>query len=62
MKFVEGDVVTRKVGGPMMTVEDVRPRDDDLVACIWFDGNNQVQRDCFAANTLLKWQIVKEDI
>ncbi len=60
MTFAEGDVVTRKTGGPMMTVEDIR--NDELVACIWFDGNHQVQRDCFAASTLLKWQVVKEDV
>lgn len=59
MTLTEGDVVTRKTGGPMMTVEDIR--NDDLVAVVWLDTNNQVQRDCFAAITLLKWRIVEED-
>lgn len=58
MKFAEGDVVTRKTGGPMMTVEVTRT--DDLVATVWFDASNHVHRDCFAPSTLLKWRIVEE--
>ena len=64
MKFAEGDVVSRKTGGPFMTVEDVRdasfPGDVALIHTIWFDADNHVQRDVFAANTLIKWQEVKE--
>jgi len=56
--FEEGDTVTRKTGGPMMTVEDIRG--DDIVSTVWFDADNHVHRDCFAANTLLKWRIVEE--
>lgn len=58
MKFVEGDVVSRKTGGPLMTVEDLRS--DELVAVVWFDAHGHVHRDCFAANTLLKWKQVED--
>lgn len=59
MTFSEGDVVTRKTGGPMMTVEEIRS--DYLVAVVWFDADDHVHRDCFAPNTLLKWRIVEEN-
>lgn len=52
-KFKEGDVVSRIIGGPLMTVEDTRT--DEFVATIWFDGDGHVHRDCFAASTLQKW-------
>lgn len=58
MKFAEGDVVTRKTGGPMMTVEDTRS--DELVSVVWFDSENHVHRDCFAACSLIKWQQVAD--
>lgn len=56
--FKEGDVVSRRTGGPLMTVED--SRSDDLVATVWFDVDGHVCRDCFALNTLQKWQLVEE--
>lgn len=56
--FKEGDVVNRKIGGPLMTVEDTRQ--DEFVATIWFDTGGHVQRDCFAPVTLQKWQLVPE--
>lgn len=56
--FSEGDVVSRKLGGPLMTIE-ANMRQDDFVACIWFDGEGHVQRDCFAPITLQKWQPVE---
>lgn len=59
MTFEEGDTVTRKTGGPMMTVEMTR-LEDGLVNTVWLDADNHVQRDCFAANTLLKWRLVEE--
>ena len=59
MKFTEGDVVSRKTGGPLITVEDIRT--DELVACVWFDANHHAQRDCFAPSTLLKWRLVMEE-
>lgn len=59
MTFDEGDVVSRKTGGPMMTVEKIRS--DDLLATVWFDVDGRVQRDAFAPNTLLKWQLVSEE-
>ncbi|OAF05450.1 hypothetical protein AYJ54_00660 [Bradyrhizobium centrolobii] len=59
MTFREGDVVSRKAGGPLMTVEDVRA--DSLVAVVWFDADAHVQRDVFAPNTLHKWKLVEND-
>jgi len=44
--FVDGNAVTRKTGGPMMTVEAVRT--DRFVQCIWFDGG-ELRRDTFHA-------------
>lgn len=58
-KFCEGDVVTHKVGGPMMTVEGVRI--DGLVATVWIVDAGHVNRDTFSPSALLKWRIVKED-
>ena len=58
MTFREGDVVSRKIGGPLMTVEEIRS--DELVSVCWFDLEGHVQRDAFAAHTLLKWQLVSE--
>lgn len=58
MKFAEGDVVSRKIGGPLMTVED--SRSDSFIAVVWFDIEGRVQRDSFAPTTLHKWQLVKE--
>ena len=52
-KFSEGDVVSRKVGGPLMTVEDIRQ--DEFVATIWFDLEGHVQRDAFSPSILQKW-------
>ena len=60
MTFEEGDTVTRKTGGPMMSVEATPHRGDGLINCIWLDHENHVQRDCFAPQTLLKWRIVEE--
>lgn len=51
--FKEDDVVSRQIGGPLMTVEDIRS--DALVACVWMDLEAHVQRDVFAPNTLWKW-------
>jgi uncharacterized protein YodC (DUF2158 family) len=58
MRFSEGDFVSRKIGGPLMTVED--SRDDGLVAVVWLDLENRVHRDCFSPNTLNKWHLVEE--
>lgn len=58
MKFVEGDVVSRKIGGPLMTVEDVRS--DEFVSVVWFDVDGRVQRDAFDPVTLQKWQAATE--
>jgi uncharacterized protein YodC (DUF2158 family) len=58
MKFSEGDVVSRKIGGPLMTVEDVRQ--DEFIACIWFDGEGHVQRDTFHPSILHKWILATE--
>lgn len=57
--FKEGDVVSRKTGGPLMTVEETRV--DGFIATVWFDVGAQVQRDCFAPQTLLKWCLVEDD-
>lgn len=53
--FAEGDIVSRKVGGPLMTVE--ASRTDKFIQCVWFDGAH-VRRDAFAPHTLNKWKLV----
>ena len=53
--FAEGDIVSRKVGGPLMTVE--ASRTDKFIQCVWLDGAH-VQRDAFAPHTLNKWKLV----
>lgn len=58
MKFAEGDVVSRKISSQLMTVENLRT--DALIACVWHDREGHVQRDCFAAHTLNKWQLVED--
>jgi uncharacterized protein YodC (DUF2158 family) len=50
-----GDIVSRKVGGPLMTVE--ASRTDKFIQCVWFDGAH-VRRDAFAPHTLNKWKLV----
>lgn len=55
--FKEGDVVTRKTGGPLMTVEEIHPN-DSFVRVVWFDLEQHVHRDAFAGVTLQKWQAV----
>lgn len=49
-QFKTGDVVTAKMGGPKMTVEDVRP--DKVVKCVWFDQMHTLHRDAFDACAL----------
>lgn len=56
--FKEGDVVSRKIGGPLMTVEDTR--EDQFVAVVWFDADGHVHRDVFAPIILQKWQAVEQ--
>jgi len=60
MAFEEGDVVSRKTGGPLMTVESLK-RVDGLICTIWFDTSGRVQRDAFAARTLQKWLPAPEE-
>ena len=55
MTFKEGDVVSRKIGGPLMTVEETRM--DGFVAVVWFDTAGTVQRDAFAPVTLNRWRL-----
>jgi uncharacterized protein YodC (DUF2158 family) len=58
MTFKEGDVVSRKIGGPLMTVEE--RRHDDLVCVVWIDADGHVQRDVFAQQTLNKWRLAED--
>lgn len=55
--FKEGDVVSRRTGGPLMTVEDIRI--DRLVCVVWFDAQGHVGREAFAPETLTKWKEVE---
>lgn len=59
MKFDKGDVVSKKVGGPLMTVELTRT--DGLVSCQWFNDGH-LHRDCFDPNTLNKWELVQDEL
>ena len=36
-----GDVVRLNSGGPDMTVYKLRPNDDSIAICLWFDDNKQ---------------------
>lgn len=42
-----------------MTVESV---DDNIVACIWFDNEGQLQRERFASNQLKLWPVPNHQI
>lgn len=55
--FKEGDVVSCKAGGPLMTVEDIRS--DEFVAAVWFDLEGILHRDCFHPDALQKWLLVE---
>jgi uncharacterized protein YodC (DUF2158 family) len=58
VNFKEGDVVTKKTGGPMMTVEEIRT--DHFVSAQWFDHEGHIQRDAFVSSTLLKWKLAED--
>ena len=58
MTYLEGDVVSKKTGGPLMTVEGART--DGFVSAQWFDADGHIQRDAFAPSVLLKWKLVEE--
>lgn len=58
--FKPGDVVQMKrIGGPWMTVEHVRPGHGGhfLIGAVWFDKRRRVQRDTFDSFAL---EVVKE--
>lgn len=53
MKIKTGDVVTAKMGGPKMTVEQVVEKTyGDVVRCVWFDQMFVLHRDAFDAVAL----------
>jgi uncharacterized protein YodC (DUF2158 family) len=58
VKFESGDVVNRKIGGPLMTVEYLT--EGGYVSVVWFDVSGHVQRDAFVPATLQKWKLADE--
>ena len=50
-KFVVGDVVHLKSGGPSMTVVRVSEVTEDLLECTWF-GQHEVFRSVFPSSAL----------
>jgi uncharacterized protein YodC (DUF2158 family) len=51
MQWKKGDVVRLKTGGPRMTVDELHTS-IGKVGCVWFDADNQVQRDAFNPESL----------
>ena len=47
-----GHLARLKSGGPLMTVFDIR-RQDLLVECTWFDNQQHVHHEAFAADQLI---------
>lgn len=56
--FKIGDVVKMKMGGPLMTVNQVY--DDEEVNCIWFDNDHRLNNEDFQSSMLEKVNIVSE--
>ena len=44
--IAEATIVRLRAGGPLMTVEDIRPS-DSLVQCVWIDARGRARRDAF---------------
>jgi len=51
-KFVQGEVVYLKSGGPAMTVEDAH--DDRSSYCVWFDKKQDYKGEVFYDEILTK--------
>lgn len=47
--FELGQIVTTKMLGPQMTVENVN---GGVISCVWFDARNRLHRDAFDAIAL----------
>lgn len=55
--FKAGDVVKMKMGGPLMTINEV---EDEYVICVWFDTRHCLHTDEFLIDMLEKVNIVSE--
>ncbi|WP_336938419.1 YodC family protein [Acinetobacter modestus] len=51
-KFIQGDVVYLKSGGPAMTVEEAH--DDKSSYCVWFDKKQDYNGEVFQNKMLTK--------
>jgi uncharacterized protein YodC (DUF2158 family) len=49
----EATIVRLRAGGPLMTVEDIRPS-DSLVQCVWIDARGRARRDAFHHKALVE--------
>jgi uncharacterized protein YodC (DUF2158 family) len=49
----EATIVRLRAGGPLMTVEDIRPS-ETLVQCVWIDARGRAQRDAFHHKALVE--------
>lgn len=50
--YPEASLVRLRAGGPMMTVETLRPH-EKLVQCVWLDVLGRAQRDAFHKDALM---------
>ena len=41
MTFTVGDTARLKSGGPLMTIEEIKP---EGITCTWFDDKNKLQK------------------
>jgi uncharacterized protein YodC (DUF2158 family) len=55
-KFIIGDEVKHKSGGPLMVVREYEPADGDQVTCEWFDQKDIRQEGSFHQDTLKKYE------
>lgn len=61
LEFGVGDLVQLKSGGPVLTVCNTGPRDNEnwTVVCQWFNVNDDLFEDSFDQRVLVDW--VEED-
>ncbi len=58
MSFKEGDSVTLKSGGPVMTISELK--ENDRCVCRWFDKNTQF-KDIFNSSDLKEYEEPNRD-
>lgn len=51
-RFKSGDLVQLKSGGPIMTVQQYNPIDENILVAKWFDSNQSQKTGVFDGNSL----------